>query len=108
MDFGGSILTLLRLNVSAAANDDSSLLIFLVFLEALLAIYLPFLVLVAVLYDACPLLLLVSTIAGGVVGFTTAETVSGNFASLSIGFFLFNLADFLTGCFDSIDGVARM
>ena len=44
-------MTLFRLKVSAAANDESSFLTFLVFLEALLAIYLPFLVLVAVRYD---------------------------------------------------------
>ena len=103
-------MTLLRLNVSAAANDESSFLTFLVFLEALLAIYLPFLVLVAVRYDDYPLLLLVSTIAGGVVGLTTtAGYVADNLASLSKAF-LFNLADFLTGtaAFDSIDGVARM
>ena len=104
-------MTLLRLKVSAAARDDSSLLIFLVFLEALLAIYLPFLVLVAVLYDAYPLLLLASTMSGGVVDFSTT---AGNLASLSRGF-LFNLADFLTGTatpdcrvFESIDGVVRM
>ena len=106
MDFGGSTLRLLRLKVSAAANDESSFLTFLVFLEALLVIYLPFLVLEAVRYDDYPLLLLVSTFDGGVVGLTTT---AGNLASLSRDF-LFNLADFLTGtaAFDSMDGLARM
>ena len=104
-------MTLFRLKVSAAANDESSFLTFLVFLEALLAIYLPFFVLVAVRYDDYPLLLLVSTIAGGVVGLTTtAGYVADNLACSLKRAFLFNLADFLTGtaAFDSIDGVAMM